>query len=277
MRYGLQRLETLPVSVRLIREIHQRLLQSVRGSRLVPGELRTSQNWIGPAGCTLNEAIFVPPPPDRVPAVLSDLERFLHRKDDLPILIKIGMAHAQFETIHPFLDGNGRIGRLLIAFLLCSSDVLHKPVLYPSHYFKRYQQAYYDRLQDIRDLGAWEDWFLFFLHGIIDVSEQATETARRILKMREEHRNGITKTLGYAAGNGHCVLETLYEKPIVSLKDVEAVIGTSFAAANQLVKRLKEMGLLEEITGQIRNRLFRYTPYIQLFADYETEVLEPLE
>ncbi len=277
MRYGLQRLETLPVSVRLIREIHQHLLQNVRGSRLAPGELRTSQNWIGPAGCTLNEAIFVPPPPDRIPEMLSDLERFLHRRDDLPILVKIGMAHAQFETIHPFLDGNGRIGRLLITFLLCSSDVLHKPVLYLSHYFKRYQQAYYDRLQAIRDLGAWEDWFLFFLHGIIEVSEQATETARRILKMREDHRNGITETLGYAAGNGHRVLETLYEKPIVSVKDVEAVIGTSFAAANQLVKRLEEMGLLEEITGRTRNRLFRYAPYIRLFADYETEASEPLE
>jgi len=276
MRYGLQRLETLPVSVRLIREIHQRLLRGVRGSRLAPGELRTSQNWIGPTGCTLNEAIFVPPPPDRIAAALSDLERFLHRRDDFPVLIKIGiMAHAQFETIHPFLDGNGRIGRLLIAFLLCNSGVLHKPVLYLSHYFKRYQQTYYDRLQAIRDLGAWEDWFLFLLRGVIEVSEQATETARRILKMREEHRNGISGTLGYAAGNGHRVLETLYAKPIVSVKDVEAVTGTSFAAANQLVKRLEEMGLLEEITGRTRNRLFRYAPYIQLFADHENEAPAP--
>jgi len=166
MRYGLQRLETLPVSVRLIREIHQRLLQNARGSRLAPGELRTSQKWIGPAGCTLNEAIFVPPPSDRIPDALSDLERFLHRRNDLPILIKIGMAHAQFETIYPFLNGNGRIGRLLITFLLCNSDVLHKPVLYLSHYFKRYQQTYYDRLQAIRDLGAWEDCFCFFFAAL---------------------------------------------------------------------------------------------------------------
>ncbi len=274
MHYGLERLAELPVSVRLIKEIHQHLLRGVRGSRLTPGELRTSQNWIGPAECTLNEASFVPPPPYQVPEALSDLERFLHRKDDLPILVKIGLAHAQFETIHPFLDGNGRIGRLLIVFLLCNSDVLHKPVLYLSHYFKRHRQLYYDRLQAIRDEGAWEQWLVFFLQGIIEVSGQATDTVRRILQMREEHRNVITEKLGYAAGNGHRVHEILYERPIVSVKDVEAVTGTSFAAANHLVKRLEREGLLEEITGQARNRRFRYAPYIQLFASPETESVE---
>jgi len=160
-------------------------------------------------------------------------------------------------------------------FLLCSSDVLHKPVLYLSHYFKRYQQAYYDRLQAIRDLGTWEDWF--FLHGIIEVSEQATETARRILKMREQHRNGITKTLGYAAGNGHRVLETLYEKPIVSVKDVEAVIGTSFAAANQLVKRLEEMGLLEESPAEPGIAFSAMRPISSSFRIMKPKYPEPLE
>lgn len=275
MRYGLRRLEELPVSARLIREIHERLLRGVRGGRLTPGELRTSQNWIGPAGSGLNDATFVPPPPDVVPEALSNLERFLHAEDHLPVLLKIGLAHAQFETIHPFLDGNGRVGRLLIAFLLCNSRVLHKPVLYLSYYFKRHRQIYYDRLQAIRDHGDWENWLLFFLEGIIAVSEQATETARRILQMRDTHRNAITENLGYAAGNGHRVLETLYERPIVSVKDVEGITGTTFAAANQLVKRLETMGLLEEITGQTRNRRFRYAPYIQLFADQETEAPEP--
>ncbi|MCB2261906.1 MAG: MarR family transcriptional regulator [Candidatus Thiosymbion ectosymbiont of Robbea hypermnestra] len=159
----------------------------------------------------------------------------------------------------------------------CNSGVLHKPVLYLLHYFKRYHQTYYDRLQAIRDLGAWEDWLWFFLQGVVEVSEQATETARRILRMREEHRNDITEKLGYAAGNGHRILETLYAKPIVSVKDVEAVTGTTFAAANQLVKRLEEMGLLEEITGQARNRRFHYAPYIRLFADHQGVAPEPLK
>jgi Fic family protein len=275
MHYGLARLHELPVSVRLIREIHERLLRGVRGSRLTPGELRTSQNWIGPAGCTLNEATFVPPPPDAVPQALSDLERFLHAEDHLPTLVKIGLAHAQFETIHPFLDGNGRIGRLLIAFLLCNKGILHKPVLYLSHYFKRHRQAYYDHLQGIRDHGDWEGWLVYFLRGVVEVSDQATETARRILQMREVHRNAITEKLGYAAGNGHKVLEALYEQPIMSVTDVKEITGTSFAAANQLVKRFEDMELLEEITGQARNRRFRYAPYVQLFADQETEAPEP--
>jgi Fic family protein len=141
MNYGLERLSDLPVSVRLIREIHKKLLDGVRGSRLAPGELRRTQNWIGPSGCTLSEAIFVPPPPDIVADALSALERFLHNERHLPLLIKIGLAHAQFETIHPFLDGNGRVGRLLITFLLCEGGVLHKPVLYLSHYFRRHRQA----------------------------------------------------------------------------------------------------------------------------------------
>ncbi|RME42084.1 MAG: Fic family protein [Chloroflexi bacterium] len=275
MRYGLERLHKLPVSVRLIREIHEHLLHEVRGGHLAPGELRTSQNWIGPAGCTLNEASFVPPPPGLVPELLSDLERFLHQQDDLPALIRIGLAHAQFETIHPFLDGNGRVGRLLITFLLCSQEILHKPVLYLSYYFKRYRQAYYDHLQAVRDRGDWEGWLAFFLRGVIEVSQQATETARRILLMREEHRNLITENMGYAAGNAHRVLEQLYERPIMAVKDVREITGTSYAAANQLVKRLEQLGLLEEITGQSRNRRFRYAPYIRVFADEETEAPVP--
>lgn len=156
MNYGLERLATLPVSVRLIKEIHAELMRGVRGGQLTPGELRTSQNWIGPAGCTLSEATFVPPPPHEVPQALADLERFLHTQDDMPALIRVGLAHAQFETIHPFLDGNGRIGRLLITFLLTEKGPLAKPVLYLSHYFKRRRVEYYERLQAVRDLGDWE-------------------------------------------------------------------------------------------------------------------------
>lgn len=267
MNYGLARLAELPVSVRLIREIHQRLLQGVRGARLTPGELRRTQNWIGPGGCGLNEATFVPPPPHQVPEALGALETFLHAESDIPALVQIGLAHAQFETIHPFLDGNGRVGRLLISFLLCQREILVKPVLYLSHYFKRHRAEYYERLQAIRDTGDWEGWLAFFLRGVASVSLEATDTARRILALREDHRARVTQGLGRAAGNGHKVLEHLYQRPIVAVADVEALTATSYTAANNLVSRLVELGVLVEATGYRRNRLFRYQAYIDLFGE----------
>lgn len=267
MNHGLARLPELPVSVRLIREIHAELMHGVRGGRLQPGELRTSQNWIGPPGCTLTTASFVPPPQHVVPEALGDLENFLHRADGLPPLVKIALAHVQFETIHPFLDGNGRVGRLLITFLLTESGVLHKPVLYLSHYFKRHRQAYYEHLQSVRDHGAWEAWLAFFLQGVIEVAVEAAETARRILQLREQHRGAITAQLGRAAGNGHKVLESLYDRPIVTVHDVQGMIGTTYAAANSLVSRLVALGVLNEMTGYARNRRFRYASYIALFNE----------
>ncbi|MDP0495649.1 MAG: Fic family protein [Verrucomicrobiota bacterium JB024] len=267
MKYGLHRLEDLPVSVRLIREIHAELMQGVRGQHLTPGEPRTSQNWIGPAGCTLAEATFVPPPPHEVARLLGDLELFLHDEAPLPLLIKIGLAHAQFETIHPFLDGNGRVGRLLITFLLCEKEVLLKPVLYLSHYFKQHRQEYYDCLQAVRDEGDWERWLLFFLRGLYDVSQQATETARQILLLRERHRELITDRLGRAAGNGHRLLEQLYTTPIVSVTEVQDLIGTTYPAANNLMGQFAKYGLVREMTGQRRHRRFVYQEYISLFHD----------
>jgi len=267
MNHGLSRICQLPVSVRLIREIHEKLLQGVRGSHLTPGELRRSQNWIGPSGCTLNEASFVPPPPQEVAEHMSALERFLHDEDRLPLLVKIGLAHAQFETIHPFLDGNGRVGRLLITFLLCEREVLVKPVLYLSHYFKRHRQEYYERLQAVRDQGDWESWLHFFLKGITEVSRQATMTARAILRLREEHRTAITEQLGRAAGNGHKVLEHLYQLPIISVNDAKTLTGTTYQAANDLIARFVSMGILRETTGQARNRRFQYQRYIELFHE----------
>ncbi len=272
MNHGLARLEKLPVSVRLIREIHAELLQGVRGSHLTPGDIRTSQNWIGPGGCTLNEATFVPPPPHEVAQHLSDLEGFLHADSGLPLLIKIGLAHVQFETIHPFLDGNGRIGRLLITLLLCERQVLLKPVLYLSYYFKQHRQAYYDHLQSVRDAGTCEHWLEFFLKGMIEISRQATDTARRILSLREDHRRQITENFGRAAGNGHQVLEHLYEHPIVSANEVKDLIGTTYPAANDLVARMVDSSILHEFTGQTRNRRFIYNSYINLFYDNDTEV-----
>jgi len=267
MHHGIGRLADLPVSVRLIREIHAELMHGVRGGRLQPGELRTSQNWIGPGSGGLANAIFVPPPPHAVHDALGEWETFLHRDDGFPSLVTIALAHVQFETIHPFLDGNGRVGRLLITFLLTECGVLHKPVLYLSHYFKRHRQEYYERLQAVRDRGEWEAWLAFFLRGVAEVAVEAAETARRILQLREEHRSAITDRLGRAAGNGHRVLESLFDRPIVSVNDVRSMTGTTFAAANTLVSRLVEIGVLSEMTGYTRNRRFRYAPYIALFSD----------
>lgn len=265
MNHGLARLPELPVSIRLIREIHAELLQGARGSHLRPGELRTSQNWIGPPGCTLNEAIFVPPPPHEVPAALGKLETFLHNPNRLPPLVWIGLAHAQFETIHPFPDGNGRVGRLLITFLLCEQKMLLKPVLYLSHFFKRHRQAHYEHLQSVRDKGAWEEWLGFFLRGVVEVSNGATNTARAILALREKHRLLITENFGRAASNGHRLLEHLYERPIVAVSDVQRSTGTTYPAANNLVARMVNNRILSEFTGQTRNRMFQYQSYIDLF------------
>ena len=266
MNHGLERLGTLPVSVRLIKELHGRLLQGVRGDNLEPGELRRSQNWIGPAGCGLNGAIFVPPPPHIVPQALSDLERFLHADDDLPLLIKVGLAHAQFETIHPFLDGNGRVGRLLITFLLCEREVLIRPVLYLSHYLKAHRQIYYDLLQRVRDDGNWEAWLRFFLDGVAEVSNEATDTARRILQLREDHRRIIMQQMDRSSGRGHQLLDHLYKSPITSVNAVAEFTGLSFGAANNLIERFERAGILEEITGNARNRRYKYASYVALFS-----------
>ncbi|MDE0206758.1 MAG: Fic family protein [Candidatus Tectomicrobia bacterium] len=269
MNHGLARLSELPVSLKLVREIHAELLRGVRGSHLTPGELRTSQNWIGPPGCTLYEAAYIPPPPYRIMQDLSELEHFIHADAALPLLIKIGLVHAQFETIHPFLDGNGRVGRLLITFLLCEQQVLLKPVLYLSYFFKRNRQQYYEELQSVRDHGTWERWLTFFLRGVVEVSTQATETVRRILTLREAHRRAITDTFGRAAGNGHRVLDRLYEQPIVSVAHVQDLTGTTYPAANNLVARLVGCDILQEFTGRSRNRMFRYSEYIDLFHEPE--------
>ena len=267
MTYGLDRLSALPLSVRLIREMHERLLLGVRGGHSMPGELRRTQNWIGSYGGTLREAIFVPPPFEEVPRALGDLEAFLHRKDSIPPLIRIGLVHAQFETIHPFLDGNGRVGRLLIAFFLCERGILAKPVLYISHYFKQHRGEYYDRLQAVRDAGDWEGWLSFFLRGVAEVGNQATATARRVLDLREAHRAVVTAHFGRSAGNGHRVLEVLYKQPVVTVSDVRDIANLSYQAANNLVARLVSVGILEEFSGRKRNRAFLYGDYIRVFAD----------
>jgi len=266
MNLGLRLLDKLPVSTRLVKEIHQKLLENVRGQEQNPGHLRTSQNWIGPAGCQIRDATFVPPAPADMADALSDWEKFLHESDGLPLLVKIGLAHAQFETIHPFLDGNGRVGRLLITLLLCEKQVLLKPVLYLSYYFKQNRQEYYDLLQRTRDAGDWESWIKFFVKGVDDISQQATQTAREIVELRERHRTLIVDSFGQVAGNGLKVLEHLFSQPIISVKRIMNLTGVTFAAANQLMRRFEKAGVLVEITGQARNRRYQYNDYVNLFA-----------
>ncbi len=267
MNHGLKRLKSLPISLRLIREIHGRLLQGVRGADRSPGEFRTSQNWIGPTGSTLANARFVPPPPAEMRDALGALEKFLHSDEPMPVLVRIGLAHAQFETIHPFLDGNGRVGRLLIAFLLCEKRILRRPLLYLSVYFKQNRTEYYDRLQAAREEGDWEKWIAFFLRGVREVAEEATAKAREIVRMREEHRERISKGLGRATATGLAVLEALFTRPVVTVEHVAEIAGVSFPNANRLVGRLEDLRLLREMTGRKRNRRFVYAPYMDLFEE----------
>jgi Fic family protein len=265
MNYGLERLATLPLSLRLMREIHAKLLEGVRGSERQPGEFRTSQNWIGAGRVPLSSATFIPPPPSFMMDALDNLERFLHEEREMPVLIHAGLAHAQFETIHPFLDGNGRVGRLLITFLLCHKGVLHRPLLYLSVFLKRYKAEYYDRLMAVREDGDWEGWLSFFLRGVRDTAHEATDKARAILQIRDEHRALIEQhSLGI---NGFRLLDLLFRRPVVNVKLVKERLGTSFATANHQIEQFEKLGLLQEITGQKRNRIFRYSPYLALFEE----------
>jgi len=267
MNYGLERLQELPLSLRLIREIHERLLSRVRGQERLPGEFRRSQNWIGPQGCGLREALFVPPPPAEMNAALHHLEKFLHDPTPIPFLIKAGLVHAQFETIHPFLDGNGRVGRLLITFLMCEQQVLQRPLLYLSYFFKRHRTEYYDRLQAVRDTGAWENWLKFFLRGVYEVSHEATDTARKIVYLREQHRELVRQKVRRGTARALHLLESLYQRPVLSVKSASDRVDLSFANANKLIDTFVSLGLLAEMTGNRRNRLFSYEPYLGLFKE----------
>ncbi len=274
MNYGLNRLQKLPLSLRLIREVHAELLRGVRGAQRRPGEFRTSQNWIGPADIPLSKATFVPPPVHEMREALGNFEKFLHHPHDLPVLVECGLANAQFETIHPFLDGNGRVGRLLITFLLVHRRVLHRPLLYLSHYLKRHRSQYYDRLMAIREAGDWEGWLKFFLGGIAETADEAVETARAILNLREQHRGLLQeKELGVS---GLRLLDLLFEQPLVNVNAVESYLKVSFVTANKLVEQLQKLRLLKETTGGQRNRRYRYAPYLALFeSEGETSKTAP--
>ncbi len=264
MNYGLNRLNQLPLSLRLIREIHGELLQGVRGGERTPGEFRKSQNWVGKENSTIADAEFVPPPPHEMHAALDNLEKFLHDRTSLPILVQCGLAHAQFETIHPFLDGNGRIGRLLITLLLCERQVLQRPLLYLSYFLKAHRAQYYDRLMAVRNEGDWEGWLKFFFRGVYQVSNAASETARAILELREGHRDMIAQHLA-GSTNGLRLLDYLFEHPLISIRMAQGELKCSYVTAGNIVQEFEKFQILKEITGLQRNRLYRFESYLNLF------------
>jgi Fic family protein len=264
MNYGLQRLDTLPLSLRLIREIHGELFQGA-GPDKDPGEFRRTQNWIGVAGASLSDAMFVPPPPPDMHRALDSFERFLHERQASPALIHCGLAHAQFEMIHPFLDGNGRVGRLLITLLLCEREVLRRPLLYLSYYLRRHRAEYYERLTAIHESGDWEGWLKFFLRGVAETAEEAAHTGRRILELREGHRTLVQR--GGLGANAARFLDLAFERPLLNVNLVKESLGVSYFTANKLVDQFEQIGLLEETTGWQRNRRYRYAPYLALFDE----------
>lgn len=273
MEHGLKRLrEGFPLSLRLIREMHEILLKSGRGASKQPGEFRRSQNWIG--GTRPGNALFVPPPPDRLGECLDSFETFLHvEAPQLPPLIKAGLAHVQFETIHPFLDGNGRLGRLLITLMLCESGALREPTLYLSLYFKARRAEYYRLLQEVRENGAWEAWIEFFLTGVRDTAGQAADTAREIMTLFDTDRAAI-ETLGRSATSVFRVHDFLQRRPIVTIQAASRELKLSLPTIGKALDHLIALGIVRETTGKRRNRVFAYRKYLAVL-DRGTEPLPP--
>ena len=263
MNRSIEGLKQLPVSSRLIKETHATLLSGVRGKHKMPGEIRTSQNWIG--GSSIRTAHFVPPSHGEVPELLSDWEKFWHNSSiNVPVLIKIATMHYQFETIHPFLDGNGRIGRLLITLQLIERGFLSKPVLYISDYFEEHRQAYYDALDKVRRENDLEGWIRFFLEGIVMTSNKGKQKFENIITLRETYDHKIV-TLGRKVPRARKLLLHLFSQPIVSVNDVAKVLEVTFRSANELVMDLVDLNILQEKTGYSRNRLFEVKDYVTLF------------
>lgn len=266
LNYGIERLAGFPMSLMLIKEIHGILMKGVRGGNKTPGEFRSTQNWLGPAGSTLNNATFVPPPPHEAGKAMGDLEKYLHRRDSLPVLVDCALIHYQFETIHPFLDGNGRLGRLLITFYLYWRGVLNKPLLYLSFFFKKNRQEYYDRLNMVRDSGDYEQWISFFLRGVIEASGSAIETSKKILELQTAHRDLLWRrkiSSPLAVG----ILEKLFYTPYVSVKDISKEFHISFQAASTLVSQFERASILKEITGRKRDKRYIYNDYLKILSE----------
>ncbi|GAA0786792.1 Fic family protein [Roseibium denhamense] len=265
MMYGLDRMASLPISLRLIREMHSRLLDSGRGATQNPGEFRSSQNWIG--GTRPGNAMFVPPPPNEVMNCLGDWEQFLHADtQDIPPLIKAGLLHVQFETIHPFLDGNGRLGRLLITLFLCAEGVLRQPLLYLSLYLKTNRADYYRLLQEVRERGAWEAWLEFFLDGVADTANQAFETANRIASLMAEDRERIIAEAD-RTGSVLQVHDLMRTRPFLTASAAVEQSGLTMPTVNAALAQLQTLGLIEEVTGRKRGRVFAYRAYLDILSE----------
>ena len=264
MKYGMNRLETLPLSLRLLREIHGILLSGVRGSQRNPGDFRTSQNRIGSSGCSLATASFVPPPVAEMTSALGHLENYMYSESDIPHLIRIALIHAQFETIHPFLDGNGRMGRLLIAFWLYQQQILKYPLLYISYYFKKNRTEYYDRLMNIRTKGDWEGWVKFFLEGVAQVADEATQSASEIMKLKEMIMEKIQKETSGKA-NSVLLLDLLFRMPIITINVVKDELKVSYPTAKALTEHFREAKIIRCIDDSIlRNKRYIFTEYVAI-------------
>jgi cell filamentation protein, protein adenylyltransferase len=265
LNYSIERINDLPLSTRLIKEAHKRLLTGVRGENKSPGEIRTSQNWIG--GANIASAVFVPPHPSNVSEALFDLEKFWHNQDwELPALIRIALSHYQFEAIHPFLDGNGRMGRLLITLQLLQYDLLDKPVLYLSDFFDRNRGAYYDALIRVTNSNDIGQWIRFFLTGVIDTAKKGKETFVQNGVLRKTYSKSLTK-LGRRERLGNQLLEFLYSNPVISPRKVEELLSVTPATANRLLKEMDKVGILKEATGYARNRIYILHEYLQIFKN----------
>src|SRR3989339_179830 len=266
MNTSINKLNTLPVSTRLLKEAHKILMRGVRGEHRHPGEFRTSQNWIG--GATINDAVYVPPVHTEVNELMGDLENFLHNEQvDVPVLVRAAIAHYQFETIHPFLDGNGRIGRLLITLFLVSSGVLAKPTLYLSDYFEKHRSLYYDNLNNVRAANNLTQWIKFFIVAVIETSKRGIQTFNHILKLKEEVENEKIISLGKKLPKAKKLMNYLYANPLVSSGDITKKLNVTPATANALIEDFVKLGILTEITGGKRYRTYSFHKYLNLFTD----------
>jgi Fic family protein len=271
MNYGLKRLGELPLSLRLLKEIHAVLLAKGRGSKKEPGEFRRSQNWVG--GTRPGNAVYVPPPPDQIIECLGPLEKFLYNEPvKTPLLIKAALAHVQFETIHPFLDGNGRLGRLLITFLFCAEGALREPLLYLSLYFKQHRQQYYDLLQSVRLTGDWEAWLQFFITGVEETANQAAQTARALMNLAAADAKRV-QAIGKPAGSALRVHRLLQAQPIVSIANASSELVLTAPTVTASLRHLEKLGIVRETTGRNYGRLYAYAKYLKML----NEGTEPLE
>lgn len=266
MGHGMEKLTFAPFSLDLLNEIHRFLIKGTRGSARYPGNIRTEQNWIGVHGTSIYDAIFVPPPPEQLPVILEDLMNFVTRKDKIPSLVKVALIHAQFETIHPYYDGNGRMGRLLITFYLYYQGILSRPLLYLSFYLKKNQQEYYEILNSVRFEGNWEIWIEFFLKGVIETSESSIETARKIISLQNDLKNRLVEhSIGGVASLRF--IDFIFGNPIVSSSQVAQELSVSRQTATSMLKKFEDAGIITEITGQKRFKKYVFDEYLGIIQE----------